>query len=213
MIVLARIFPTLLLAIVAFLSTAGHAADKNKCRIGEIHRIDGDVNIIRDGVTLTPTAGATFCTGDNFVTGTQGVAALHFQDGTEITVGKNSWFVIERWQQRRLLANKATFSLVKGAFRALTGAIAQRRHRVEVKTVIAAIGVRGTDFWGGLNLTPDALEVVMLEGKGVYVKNDAGMVELTTAGTGTTVRAGKIPAVPNTWPTEKVQRAVETITP
>ena len=82
-----------------------------------------------------------------------------------------------------------------------------------MKTTIATIGVRGTEFWGGLNLSPDALEVVMLEGKGVYVKNDAGTVELTQAGTGTTVQVGKTPTAPNAWSAEKVTRAVETITP
>ena len=102
---------------------------------------------------------------------------------------------------------------MKGAFRALTGAITQRRHRVEVKTVVATIGVRGTEFWGGLNLTPDSLDVVMLKGKGVYVVNAAGRVELVQAGTGTTVKAGKSPSEAVAWAAPKVQRAVETITP
>lgn len=75
------------------------------------------------------------------------------------------------------------------------------------------IGIRGTDFWGGLSLTPDALEVVMLEGKGVYVRNASGRTELQEAGSGTTVTAGNAPTAPASWPAEKVQRAVQTITP
>ncbi len=209
----AATLPCLAGLLLALVSLSTHAGDSAACRIGDISRVFGGVQIIRGGNTLVPKAGEAFCAGDRFLTNSKGVTELAFRDGSEITVGKNTEFTIERWQERRFFANEATFALVKGAFRALTGAITQRRHRVEVRTAIATIGVRGTEFWGGLNLTPNALEVVMLGGKGVYVKNDAGTVELTEAGTGTTVQAGKTPATPDAWSPEKVQRAVATITP
>ncbi len=190
-----------------------HAGDSPTCRIGDLTRVFGGVQIVRDGSAIVPQSGDAFCAGDRFVTAPKGVAELKFRDGSEITVGKNTDLAIERWQERRFFANTATFSLMKGAFRALTGAITQRRHKFEVKTTVATIGVRGTEFWGGLNLTPDALEVVMLAGRGVYVQNNAGKIELTSAGTGTTVQAGKTPAAPNAWSPEKIKRAVATITP
>lgn len=198
------------LALTAFPAQAG---DATTCRIGDLTRVFGGVQIIRAGNIIVPAGGDAFCVGDRFVTNPKGVAELKFRDGSEITVGRNTEFAIDRWQERHVFANKATFSLVKGAFRALTGAITQRRHRFEVKTTVATIGVRGTEFWGGLNLTPDALEVVMLKGKGVYVQNSAGTIELAEAGTGTTVQTGKTPAAPSTWSLEKVKRAVATITP
>ena len=201
------------LALVAPAAQAAQAGDSTACRIGDITRVFGGVSIIRNGNTVVPETGESFCVHDRFVTNGKGVAELKFRDGSLVTVGKDTEFVIAEWRERLLFANTASFELVKGAFRALTGAITQRRHRVEVKTAIATIGVRGTEFWGGLNLSPEALEVVMLQGKGVYVKNDAGMVELTTAGTGTTVKFGKTPTAPNAWSPEKVSRAVETITP
>lgn len=198
----------LLLAALAF-PVAAQAA----CDIGTLAGSSGTVMLTRDGITSTPLAGSTVCTGDRYATGPQGVAVLAFRDGTRITVGKDSEFGVRQWQERRLLRNVASFDLARGAFRAVTGTLTQRRHRFEVQTVIATIGIRGTDFWGGLNLTPDALDVVMLDGKGIYVKNDTGEVELASPGLGTTVKAGHPPSAPKSWPEEKLGRAVATVTP
>ncbi|MFZ5724312.1 MAG: FecR family protein [Pseudomonadota bacterium] len=194
-------------------AVAAETRDSAACRIGQIDRVYSDVKIVRDGTTLVPVAGEGFCARDRFLTGKRGIAALKFRDGTEVTVGKDSEFVIERWKERRLFANEAAFTLVKGAFRALTGAISERRHRFEVRTQVATIGVRGTEFWGGMNITPDALDVIMLSGKGVYIENEAGRVELTRPGEGTTVQAGKTPDAAKVWGEAKVQKAVATITP
>jgi hypothetical protein len=187
--------------------------DSRDCRVGEVVRIHGKVEVIRNATTHTPIAGERLCERDRFVTDSRGVAELKFADGTQITVGRDSVFVITKWKQRRLRANVATFELVTGAFRALTGDMTKRRHRFEVKTAIATIGVRGTEFWGGLDMSPGALDVIMLNGKGVYVSNDAGTSEITTAGQGITVQGNKAPTAPAAWSAEKVKKAVSTITP
>lgn len=189
------------------------AGDSRDCRIGDINRLFGDVQLVRAGTAHRPVPGEAICAGDRFRTGARGVAELKFHDGTAITVGKDADFAVLQWKERRFFRNEATFELVKGAFRSLTGAITTRRHRFEVKTAIATIGVRGTDFWGGLNLTPDAIDVVMLDGKGVYVKNDAGQVEIARAGEGVSVTRSSVPSASNTWADEKLKRAVETVTP
>lgn len=201
-------------AVLAFAPVAVHAVDEGQCRVGSLAQVRGDASIVRGATTRVARPDAPVCPGDRIVTGARSVVELQFPDGTRITVGKDSELAIERWQERRLRRNEAAFKLVRGAFRAVTGKLAERRHRMEIRTPIATIGIRGTDFWGGLNITPGgALDVVMLSGKGVYVKNDAGQVELTEAGTGTTVLPGSLPSAAKTWPQEKVARAVDTITP
>jgi hypothetical protein len=193
---------------------AGHAtADARDCRVGEIVRVHGKVEVIRSGSTHTPVAGERVCERDRFVTDRRGVAELKLSDGSELTIGRDTTFVISAWKPRRVRANVATFELVTGAFRALTGEMTKRRHRFEVKTNIATIGVRGTEFWGGLDMSPGALDVIMLKGKGVYVTNDAGTSEITTAGQGVTVIGGGAPKAPVAWSEEKVKKAVSTITP
>lgn len=208
-----RPLPTLAL-LLAIASPLSLAADVSRnCRIGEIVRVHGLVKVIREGQTLVPVAGENICVKDRFMTDTRGVTELKFSDGTEVTVGKDSVFVISRWKQRRLLANEARFELLTGAFRALTGAVTQRRHHFEVTTPVATIGIRGTEFWGGLDMSPGALDVVMLNGKGVYLVNEAGQVEITEPGKGVTVRSGSKPGDPVVWPPEKLKRAMSAITP
>ena len=77
---------------------------------------------------------------------------------------------------------------------------------------VGTIGVCGADFWGGFGLTAGGLDVIMPEGKGVYVDTAAGRVELDKAGLGTTVVNGAAQA-PVAWGQDKIGRAVATITP
>lgn len=199
--------------LLALACLAAAPAQAASCRLGTVTQSAGDASVLRDGKSTPVQVGDGICEQDRYVTAANGVVALRFRDGTQLTVGKSTEFVIAKWRERRFRANEATFDLVKGAFRTITGAITKRAHRMEIRSPIATIGVRGTDFWGGIDLTPGGLDVVMLEGKGVYVVNDAGRVELTTAGSGTTVMPGAAPGEARTWPAEKVARAVQTITP
>lgn len=201
-------------SLLALAPASVHALDETRCEVGSLAQVWGEASIVRGGTTEVARPASPVCPRDRIVTGARGVVELRFPDGTRITVGKDSEFAIERWKERRLRGNEAAFQLVRGAFRAVTGRLTERRHRMEIRTPIATIGVRGTDFWGGLNITPGgALDVVMLSGKGVYVRNDAGQVELAESGTGTTVQPGAAPSAAKTWPQDKVARAVDTITP
>jgi hypothetical protein len=79
--------------------------------------------------------------------------------------------------------------------------------------------VRGTDFWGGFTFplsdkekAGNALDVIMLDGKFVYVTNDAGITNITVPGTGTTVEgANSIPTKAKKWSEEKLKVATKTI--
>jgi hypothetical protein len=185
----------------------------NPCLVGKVAKIHGQVEIQRAEHAFEPAQGQAICLGDLIRTGTGSVADLHLRDGTKITVGKDSEFAIEQFKIYRQRENVALFSLLKGAFRSITGFITKRPHRYEVKTATATLGVRGTDFWGGYGLTENGLDVIMLEGHGVYVKTAQGQVELDKAGLGTTILPDQAPTAPKVWGDEKVQRAVATITP
>jgi hypothetical protein len=198
------------------LSTQVNAADvaSKNCRVGAVAQLTGTVEVVRNKETITPTQGMKICRGDLFKTAAGSVAELALRDGTKLTVGKDSQLVIRDYRIFRSKPNIAFFDLLQGAFRSITGSITKRPHRFEVTTRVATIGVRGTDFWGGYGLTPDgALDVVMLEGHGVYVKNDKGQVELDKPGLGTTIAVDGAPTEAKTWGEAKLTRAVATITP
>lgn len=187
---------------------------RHRCNVGQVTQIKGTVELERHSNKITPIEGTKICKGDKFTTATGSIAELELRDGTKLTVGRDSQFVIREYKIYRKQPNVALFDLLQGAFRSITGSITKRPHKFEVKTAVATIGVRGTDFWGGYGVTPDgALDVIMLSGKGVYVKNDKGQVELDKAGLGTTVTVDGLPSDAKAWPEEKVGRAVATITP
>ena len=184
------------------------------CNLGKIDEVYGSVKVQRNGLNIGILPGMKMCKSDQFITDKLSVAVLSFVDGSQITIGKDTEFIVEEFEINPDKSNLAVFELLKGAFRMITGAITKSANRCEVKTKFAVLGVRGTDFWGGFGLTPDGLDVVMLSGKGVYVTDMQGeTVELTSDGQGTTVFANIPPYSPIKWDEEKVARAVATITP
>jgi len=79
--------------------------------------------------------------------------------------------------------------LITGAFRAITGSIGKlQKSKFEVETRVATIGIRGTDFWGGFTFG-DALDVALLGGKGINIRNGSGRVDIDKVGLGTTVKS------------------------
>lgn len=184
------------------------------CHLGKVDSLHGNATVERDGRVVDVSEGADICMGDKYFTNKTSVLQLTFLDASKITIGKDSMFVVAKYEIYEDKPNVALFELIKGAFRAVTGTITQRPHCYEVKTALATLGVRGTDFWGGYGLTENGLDVVMLSGKGVYVTNTQGeTVVLDANGLGTTVLPATAPSTPKIWKDAKVAKAIATITP
>ncbi len=157
---------------------------------------------------------------EKIVTGANEKITIKLPDGSLITIADNSEFTIDQFMyQPERQWGEVLLSMTKGAFRVVTGAVGKLANkRFEVKTPVAAIGVRGTDFWGGFYF-PDKgdpkkipLDVIMLEGKGIYIKNAKGITEISEPGKGTTVASSKEAPTPGkTWPDDKVKRAKASI--
>ena len=50
--------------------------------------------------------------------------------------------------------------------------------------------------------------IAMITGKGIYVENEHGAVDLYNEGWGTTVIDGSAPQPPKAWPNQKINRAL-----
>jgi len=146
--------------------------------------------------------------GDRIVTGPGARLGLELADGSIVSLGADTEFVIGQYRFRREEGGSATFELLRGAFRAITHLLARQANpRFTVRTPVATVGIRGTEFWGGFTFG-DQLDVLVIAGKGVYVENAAGRVELDAPGLGTTVKNdGSAPAAVKQWPAEKVGKA------
>lgn len=202
----------LLLVLPLFLASAFSHAEA--CRAGVVVRLVGEVSLARKTNLFPPFLGLQVCQGDRFITGPASIAELRLRDGTLITVGRDSEFVIREYRLYKEQPNVATFDLVRGAFRSITGLITKRPSRYEVHSRVATIGVRGTDFWGGYGLTENGFDVVMLEGHGIYIDSaSGGHLEISEAGQGSTVINGSAPSAAKVWSDDKLKKAIATITP
>ncbi len=84
--------------------------------------------------------------GDVLNTGTRGFAIIKFIDGTKMTLRPNTKFQINNVSIKKNEEN-VFFSLIRGGFRAITGAISKSNPRAfRVHTPVATIGIRGTEF-------------------------------------------------------------------
>lgn len=84
--------------------------------------------------------------GDVLNTGSRGFAIIKFVDGTKMTLRPNTKFQINNVNVEKGKEN-AFFSLIRGGFRAITGAISKLSPKAfRVRTPVATIGIRGTEF-------------------------------------------------------------------
>jgi hypothetical protein len=84
---------------------------------------------------------------DEIMTGPKSFAVVQFLDGAKVTIKPNSEIVIEDYVYNGNADDKATLSLVSGGLRVITGAMAKNNpENYKVKTPVALMGVRGTEF-------------------------------------------------------------------
>ncbi len=138
-----------------------------------------------DGTHQEVVNGMSFESGDHFKTAANGRVQLLLADGGLIALKPSTEFVIEKFSYAGSGAetgvtdsqDQSFFSLVKGGFRSITGAIGQKdKSAYRVRTPVATIGIRGTDY--------DAVfcEAACEPGNaGLYVGVTEGSVVLTNA--------------------------------
>lgn len=115
--------------------------------VGEVIVLQGIATAQRTGETPRfLERGSALFEGEVINTGSQGYAVIRFLDETKFTLRPNTTFTVERFRQGPK-DEAAVFRLLKGGVRALTGLIARRNPaNMEVNTVTATIGIRGTAF-------------------------------------------------------------------
>lgn len=87
--------------------------------------------------------------GDTLMSEKNTYALIRFIDNSEITLRPNSTFKVESFafDEDKPGADSATFSLVKGGLRSVTGLMGKRnKEKFSLKTPTATIGIRGTTF-------------------------------------------------------------------
>ncbi len=196
---LAGVFLALVLVPLADLVPQALAAGGDN--LGHVSRVQGSA-FARQGGELRPLAlNSSVKREDTLLTTVGSRLELTMLDETRLTLGAETEFVLERYDLgRQQGAGAVLLKLTKGAFRLVTGELsALRGGPFEVSTPLGVIGIRGTDFWGGF-ITADAISVMLISGKGVYVVNDAGRSEIVKPAWGVTLRSrSEPPPAPILW--------------
>lgn len=103
-----------------------------------------------DGATKVIAVGAKIDEGDTVVTERRTYARLKFDDGSEVTLKPNSQFKVEKFNYDQSKPNDdvASYTLIKGGLRTITGQIGKRGNRdsYQMKTPAATIGSSGTIY-------------------------------------------------------------------
>ena len=127
----------------------------------------------------------------------KGRIQLMFADNTLLTLGSHSKMEITRYAWKSD-GSQAAFetSIKEGSFRIMGGTITRSApENFKTNTPSGTIGIRGSMYAGMVRNT--LLSVVFLGGKGIYVKNDLGRVEIQRPGFGTQVKGqGRAPEPP-----------------
>jgi len=191
----------------ALLATVAHAAASNTA--GAVIYIRDAAFANRGKSSINLLKNTQILVGDHIVTGHNTRVVLRMIDGAVLTLGEDTEFTINNYSySKNEQQGSATLELVKGVFRAVTGAIGKLKERdFKVKTTLGLIGIRGTDFWGGYYFS-DALDVALLGGAGIFVENAAGRVEVSSIGNGTTLNStSEPPSPPKLWGAKKLNAA------
>ena len=203
-------------------------------RVGVVQRLQGDVSIVHFGGSARALEGMAVSRQDRLVTGAKARLQIMLTDDTQITLGENAEAVIKQYQFNPFVSGEKGVVLVevsRGAFLFTTGRISQLADkRIEVKTALADLTAKGTEFWAGPT-GEDTEGVAVFEGS-VEVSNEGGAVVLSgravtqsrvqsqtqalgmrssTDPIGTTLTRRQGPSQAVIWPQEKTDRAVDAV--
>ncbi|WP_420640449.1 FecR family protein [Candidatus Leptofilum sp.] len=107
----------------------------------------GAVSAFGGGQVRTLSQGDQIYVDDRITTGDKSFAVLQFIDGAKVTVRPNSSVVVEEYVYNNNEDDEGTLNLVEGGLRIITGAMAKSNpESYKVRTPVALMGVRGTEF-------------------------------------------------------------------
>lgn len=153
------------------------------CAAGRVDFVIGNVEAIGTTGTRHPLSkGAEINAGEAISTAAGARAQVRFADGGYVSIQPNTMFRVDEfnYQNKTDGEEKGFFSLLKGGFRAITGAIGHvNKNTYRVKTPAATLGIRGTGY--NMALRDDGLFVNVGEGA-ISLINNAGLLVVTAGG-------------------------------
>ena len=158
----------LLTIILLFNPTVEAAAGRVEFSVGTVYALNAN------GIKHDIAKGDDINKGDTLITEAGSRVQLRFTDGGYISLQPNSEFNVKdyNFNGKPDGTELSIFGLIKGGFRAITGAIGHtKRSAYRVDTPVATIGIRGTEYL----LIQDGANWYVRVGDGsVYMQNEGG---------------------------------------
>jgi hypothetical protein len=138
-----RIITVLVLIASMVVSTIAIAEDS----AGMVVASRGDVIAASKGGSRELKQGDYVYIDDEIMTANRSFAVIQFVDGAKVTVRPDSLMIVETYAYNGTDDDAATLNLVSGGLRVITGAMAKTNpENYKVRTPVALMGVRGTEF-------------------------------------------------------------------
>ena len=139
-----RIFASIVLLTAVLLSSSAVMAEDSA---GMVVASRGEVIAMANGGSRELKQGDFIYQNDEIMTSNRSFAVLQFVDGAKVTVRPDSTLIIEQYLYAGNDNDEATLNLVSGGLRVITGAMAKTNpENYKVRTPVALMGVRGTEF-------------------------------------------------------------------
>lgn len=132
--------------------------------------------------------------GDTLSTERNTYALVKFIDNSEITLKPGTTFVVEQfaYDAATPAGDRATFNLLKGGLRSLSGLLGKRnREKFLLKTPVATIGIRGTYFIASYTAPPMPGMPDSPAPSGLALQVTDGMIVVANAAGQQTIGAGQ----------------------
>jgi hypothetical protein len=133
------------IALVAALATSTIAIAEDSS--GMVVASRGEVIALSNGGSRELKQGDFVYVNDEIMTTNRSFVVLQFEDGAKVTVRPDSTLIIEQYLFNGDSGDEAELNLVAGGLRVITGAMAKSNpENYKVRTPVALMGVRGTEF-------------------------------------------------------------------
>jgi hypothetical protein len=138
-----RILTSIVLVAALSVSTIATAEDSS----GMVVASRGEVIAMSNGGSRELKQGDFIYISDEIMTTNRSFVVLQFEDGAKVTVRPDSTMIIEQYVYNGNAGDEAELNLVSGGLRVITGAMAKSNpENYKVRTPVALMGVRGTEF-------------------------------------------------------------------
>ena len=197
--------------IILFLMPASIASADQNMSIGKVVALRGEIFAENtDSIQRILSINAPVFLNDTIKT-QQGRVQLMFNDNTLMTLGNNTEIKLTKYSWKPEDKDSAMETRIEeGSFRIMGGAITRiAPDNFKTHTPSGTIGIRGSMYAGMVKGTN--LSVVFQGGRGIYIKNDMGLVAISEPGFGTQVKSpGQAPEPPRKMTQEEL-RVFETV--